>query len=322
MNTEKKPFALIIFGPTGVGKTDLSLEIARHYDSEIINGDMGQFYTPLSIGTAKPDWKNDPVPHHLFDIVDEPRNITVYDYRRMLIEKVNEIWGRGKLPIIVGGSGFYLKSLFFPPSGTATPSDFLPQVSDDELWGRLNDIDPERSAHIAPRDYYRLRRALAIWHTTGKSPSSCQPEFDLPFRFLLLYVSRDKDDLYQRINERTHVMVRDGWLDEVRQLKGTPWEAFLYEKKLIGYDVLFDYLCHEPSELALDRAVELIQQRTRQYAKRQNTFWKGLERQLNAAVEACFHGLNVGEAQLINLTLYDRALYITQVLKRLVVLIG
>ena len=113
-----------------------------------------------------------------------------------------------------------------------------------------------------------------------------------------------------------------GWLDEVRSLAGTEWEPFLYEKKLIGYDVLLDYLKSEQPELGLDHAIEVIQQRTRQYAKRQKTFWKSLERQLNEAAQADSEGDNSECAQLINLTLSDRALYITQVLKRLVVLIG
>ena len=109
----KQPFTLIIYGPTGVGKTDLALDLAQHIPIEIINMDMGQFYTPLSIGTAKPDWKNSPVPHHLFDIINEPRNFTVSEYRILFYKKVGEIIERGNLPVVVGGSGFYLHSLLF-----------------------------------------------------------------------------------------------------------------------------------------------------------------------------------------------------------------
>src|SRR5579863_9779399 len=115
-----RPFMLIVYGPTGVGKTDVALAIAQHIPAEIINMDMGQFYTPLSIGTAKPDWKNSPIPHHLFDIIDTPINYTVAEYRTMLYKTVQEVIGRGNLPILVGGSGFYLHSLLFPPH-TAFP---------------------------------------------------------------------------------------------------------------------------------------------------------------------------------------------------------
>ncbi len=322
MNTQKKPFVLIIFGPTGVGKTDLSLEIARHIDAEIINGDTGQFYTSLSVGTAKPDWKHESVPHHLFDIIDEPKNITVVEYRKLLVDQVKDTWNRKKLPIIVGGSGFYLKSIFFPPRVCVTPGEFETPTPDEQLWQALHAIDPQRAEQLSPQDYYRLRRALAIWHETGKRPSECQPLFDPPFRFHIIYLTREREDLYQRINERTQSMVQAGWLDEVRALAGTEWEPFLYEKKIIGYDVLLNFLKSDQPELWLDRAIEIIQQRTRQYAKRQETFWKSFERQLNSAAQACYGGESSDYAQLINLTLSDRALYITQVLKRLVVLIG
>src|SRR5271156_1977599 len=105
------PCMLIVYGPTGVGKTDLALAIAKRIPAEIINMDVGQFYTPLSIGTAKPDWKQSPIPHHLFDIINNPINYTVNDYRTVLYTTVKEILARGNLPILVGGSGFYLHSL-------------------------------------------------------------------------------------------------------------------------------------------------------------------------------------------------------------------
>lgn len=113
MNKEKLPHAIIIYGATGTGKTDFALEIARRTPAEIINMDIGSFYAPLTIGTAKPNWRNEAVVHHLFDIIDEPCNYTVVAYRQACLELVRDIVSRNKLPIIVGGSGFYLKSLFF-----------------------------------------------------------------------------------------------------------------------------------------------------------------------------------------------------------------
>src|SRR5438105_3757180 len=101
-----KRHMLIIFGPTGVGKSDLAERIARNMPAEIINMDMGQFYAPLTIGTAKPDWRNACVPHHLFDIVNTPIDFSVVSYRESLIKCLNDVWGRGKIPIVVGGSGF------------------------------------------------------------------------------------------------------------------------------------------------------------------------------------------------------------------------
>ena len=115
-NTLKnKPFVFIVYGPTGVGKTSLVDDLAKEVSLEIINGDVGQFYKPFTIGTAKPDWKNYQTPHHLFDIIDQPKSITVAEYRKLICQKVDEVSSRGNLPVIVGGSGFYLKSLFYPP---------------------------------------------------------------------------------------------------------------------------------------------------------------------------------------------------------------
>ena len=102
---------LIVYGPTGVGKTELSLSIAKTVPSEIINIDVGQLYTPLSIGTAKPDWRSSSIPHHLFDVVDTPKNYTVAQYRTIFYQKVHEIIARGNLPIVVGGSAFYIQPL-------------------------------------------------------------------------------------------------------------------------------------------------------------------------------------------------------------------
>ncbi len=108
-------FILIIFGPTGVGKTACADHIAKSQPIEIINMDMGQLYTPLTIGTAKPDWQSSPVTHHMFDIINDPVNFTVAEYRSKVAALVQEIWQRNKLPVLVGGSGFYVRSLLFPP---------------------------------------------------------------------------------------------------------------------------------------------------------------------------------------------------------------
>ena len=115
MVQESTKYMIIIYGPTAVGKTDAAFKIAEHISAEIINADVGQFYTPLLIGTAKPDWKKSPVPHHLFDILDEPKDLTVAQYRELLIPVLDEIWRRNNIPIIVSGSGFYLTYIFFPP---------------------------------------------------------------------------------------------------------------------------------------------------------------------------------------------------------------
>lgn len=312
-------FMVIMYGPTGVGKTDAALALARHLPAEIINMDMGQFYTPLSIGTAKPDWRSHPTPHHLFDIVDQPSYFTVAHYRQKLVETLEQIWQRGNLPIIVGGSGFYLKSIFFPPEiEQASLPSHLEQKTPQELWDLLHTIDSERAAKIHTNDVYRIKRALAIWYATGKKPSGQVLVYAPPAPFLLYCLTRDRAQLYSKIDARVHVMMQEGWLQEVERLRQTPWQSFLYEKKIIGYDDLFSYLDGEQTEQALQVAIHAIQQKTRNYAKRQMTFWRMLERQLAQAMELKKNNeLVQSELAVINLTLFDLDLYINQLLKRL-----
>ena len=118
-----KPSVIIVYGPTGVGKTDFALKIAECLPVEIINMDVGQLYTPLSIGTAKPDMRTVPVAHHGFNVLSEPEHFTVVAYRTLCEQLIKDIWSRGKVPVLVGGSGFYLKSLFFPPLSAENEKD-------------------------------------------------------------------------------------------------------------------------------------------------------------------------------------------------------
>lgn len=278
----KSPYFIVITGPTGVGKTDLALHLAEHIPAEIVNGDMGQCYTPLTIGTAKPEWQHHPVPHHLFDIINEPVDFSVTKYRELVIATFDDIWKRDKTPIVVGGSGFYIKSLFFPPTAR-TDAPFVDDESQKSLWQRLSDIDPERAQHIHEHDEYRLKRALAIWQNLGKKPSEFKQTYAPPASYVYIDVSRDRDDLYQRIDVRVDEMIKHGWIAEVEQLQNTQWEELIKNKKIIGYELLLQYLNDSQFN---DRAlvIEHIKRRTRNYAKRQITFFKGLESQLQEAI--------------------------------------
>jgi tRNA dimethylallyltransferase len=289
---------LIITGPTGVGKTDLVLSLASTQACEIINVDIGQFYKPFAIGTAKPDWDLEQplyslrsieanggekkfskgVPHLLFDILDTPRSLTVHEYRSIVLQAINEVWARGKLPILVGGSGFYIQSLLFPlpdniRSEQPSQEDFFDEKNEN-LWQVLYNIDPQRAQAIDKQDEYRIKRALEIWQKTGKKPSDCLPQFEPPCDFTLLVVDRNRDELYQRINERVVQMIDQGWIDEVKKIKNTEWESFLKIKKLIGYDDILEYLDSDFKDR--DVLIETIQQKTRKYAKRQLTFFRML----------------------------------------------
>lgn len=298
---------VIIFGPTGVGKSDVAERLAHTLGrpTAIVNLDMGQCYTPLTIGTAKPAWQSSIIPHFLFDIIDEPRNFTVTEYRRILLETLTKLWSQGIVPIIVGGSGFYLKTIFYPPM---TQIGQIPEGEEQaDLWQKLHAIDPERAADIHPHDTYRLKRAMAIWRATGQKPSLFVPQYQPPADYFLLFLTRDRTELYERINDRVGIMIQSGWIDEVKKLCGTEWEQFLVDKKMIGYD---DVLSYVKGSVSLGNMVQIIQQKTRMYAKRQHTFWRMLERELMQAQQA---DKKVQAAiTSANLTSIDLDLYISQ----------
>jgi len=305
---------LIIYGPTGVGKTDLALAIAERVPAEIINMDVGQFYEPLSIGTAKPEWKKSPIPHHLFDIISTPLNYTANDYREAVYELIEEVRSRGNLPILVGGSGFYLHALLFSNSAAGEDKDFSHLYRDQaDLWKKLNEIDPERAVRINKNDKYRIQRALNIWHATGKLPSSFSFPYNPQADYLLLFVERDREELRNRINQRVKEMFEHGWIQEVERLIDTPWQEFIRKKNLIGYREIVDYLAGEKDKKSFSSMVEMISAQTRQYAKRQFTFWRKLEREIKK--EKQYTGMSVGCLETVNLTTTTIDLYSNELLK-------
>ena len=332
------PFFIIVFGPTGVGKTVYALELGqmphverrRSEKIEIINGDMGQLYEPLAIGTAKPDWKNEAIPHHLFDIVKEPVHYSAYDYSQECIRAMRSIVTRGNVPVIVGGTGFYLHSLFFPvqePEFTSEPaSDFSNgSALAESRWELLASIDPLRAQNIHPRDIYRIERALRIWREKGVLPSSLKPVFRPPSIFLptcrsqgsllrqgfvgqvpgqvgqtevpwvetgnchIIFLDRETEDLYERINRRVEEMMaplgapdKRSWIDEVAELP-EPWHQFLSKKRLIGYPEVRDFIMRGSPKSEMAQLIATIQQKIRDYARRQKTFWRGFKRNLQDA---------------------------------------
>lgn len=317
--TKTNPFFIIIYGPTGVGKTDLSYDLAQILPcAQIINADLGQLYTSLTIGTAKPDWQAAPVPHHLFDVLDKPIDFSVRQYRQQVLSLMSDFWDRGIIPIIVGGSGFYIKSLLFPPSELELRKNMAPvscQKNGTDAWKQLASIDPERAAKIHPNDIYRINRALEIWYTTGRQPSCFVPHYNPPANYLLIHLTRTRDDLYARINRRVDSMFEQGWMHEVASLLGTEWEPFLQEKKLIGYDDIICYLHGEKYKDTNELRV-IIAQKTRNYAKRQETFW----RMFSHSIEQAPKGKDSHRAftKSMNLTLSSVDLYIKELLQEIV----
>lgn len=312
---------IILFGPTGVGKTAFAEQLARAIPSEIVNADMGQLYTPLTIGTAKPDWRKSSIPQHLFDIINEPRLMSVTEYRDRVMQVLEEIWARKNIPILVGGSGFYLQSLFFPPEGVViTPAQekeiITKLASEYERWEQLNEIDPQRALRIHPHDTYRINRALLIYFSTGKKPSEQEPRYKPLASYCFVSLSRQRSQLYNGIDERTRAMLSAGWIQEAQRLLGTEWQEFLINKKIIGYDDIIRYLIEGNfSEVEREELAKLIAQKTRNYAKRQITFgtylMDNLEKALSDGNDTRSHCLR------FNLTDGDPELYINQLLEQI-----
>lgn len=242
---------VVIAGSTGVGKTDLALNLGKTVPIEIINADTGQFYEPLTIGTAKPDWKTSHLQHHLFDIFTTPRSCTVLEYRKLLQNCLEDIWKRNKIPVIVGGSTFYIESIFFQSACVEKMHEPLEHALFDgtSLWQKLNAIDPQRAQEIHPHDEYRLKRALTVWNATGIKPSEQKPLYSPFASYWFFYVTRERTDLYNRIDQRCETMLSDGWVDEVSSLINTPWQPFIQQKKFIGYPELIDFIVQGKREM-------------------------------------------------------------------------
>ncbi|MBA2306862.1 tRNA (adenosine(37)-N6)-dimethylallyltransferase MiaA [Candidatus Dependentiae bacterium] len=275
-------YFIIVSGPTAVGKTDFvdSLGSLIEKPYEIINADVGQLYTPLSIGTAKPSYKTSSLKHYLFDVLDKPHSYTVSQWREAVVAIMHDSWSRDHIPVIVGGSSFYISSLFFPPRGM--PQEALPvswaTKSSQELWDELYALDQTRAHALHPNDRYRIERALAIWHFQGKVPSSCQPHFEAPGTCSFYYLMRPKDELHRRIEHRVSAMMEHGWIDEVRSLDDE-WIKFLLEKKLIGYPDIISYL-QQKGACSYQELITTISRKTCSYAKRQVVFWRMLKKRL------------------------------------------
>ncbi len=267
---------LVVGGPTATGKSDLAVELAERFSGEVVNADSVQIYKGMDIGTAKPPLDvRGKVPHHLFDVAspDDPWDVKRYEVEASRV--VEDILSRGKLPIVVGGSGFYIKGLVegVPPD---LPSDRnlrekLYLLSREELYEKLRKLDPDRASEIHPNDVKRIVRALEICILTGRPASAFRwrpkPKWDV----LKIALDRDREILKKRIYDRVVAMMDAGWLEEVEGLVARyGWDNRILRDTL-GYREL---IMHLEGELSLDEAVALIQKNTWRYSKRQRTWFR------------------------------------------------
>lgn len=273
---------LVVLGPTGVGKSEVGLFLAKHLDGEIINFDSLQFYKELNIGTAKPTEKEKKeVPHHLYDVLDLEEEFNAARFVDLADKIIAEILTRGKLPILVGGTGLYLRALEYGLFSVEIPEDIRKEVQKkaeqnlEELYEELKKVDPEYAHKISRRDKVRITRAMEVFYTTGKPFSSFHKENPFfhkkRYNFLKIGLLLPRKELYQRINQRVLKMIEAGWIEEVKRLLERGFGPYLKVFRAIGYGYLIKYL---EGEINLDEAITLIQRDTRRYAKRQITWFK------------------------------------------------
>lgn len=258
---------IVVVGPTGVGKTKLSVELAKKYNAEIINADSMQVYKGLDIATAKiKEHEKEGVAHHLFDICNVDETYTVFDYQKDCRSKIEEISNREKNVIIVGGTGLYIRAALydyrFKEEGNLNDYD---ELTNQELLDKIKNYDSDCNIHINNRK--RLIRLLnkydndLITEQVGNNPI---------YKFILIGLTTDRDTLYEKINSRVDVMVKEGLIEEAKCL----YDKHIYTKAIqtaIGYKELYPYF---EGKNSLDVSLELIKKNSRHYAKRQYTFFK------------------------------------------------
>ncbi|MFD2759866.1 tRNA (adenosine(37)-N6)-dimethylallyltransferase MiaA [Lentibacillus juripiscarius] len=277
-----KQTVIAIVGPTAVGKSRLSVEIAKEFNGEIISGDSMQVYKGLDIGTAKiTDDEKQGIPHYMIDIREPDQAFSAADFQHNVQHYINEIDSKQKLPIIAGGSGLYIQAALFNYNFSNQRRDEqvtkrLEQELDSkgamDLYNRLEQLDPEQAAKIHPNNHRRLIRALEIYETTGKTMSEYQRNQlrDGDYNPIFIGLEMDRDLLYERINRRVDNMMEQGLLDEVRHLYKHGY-ADSRAMRGIGYKEFVPYFKEEQT---LDESIRLLKRNSRRYAKRQYTWFR------------------------------------------------
>ena len=259
---------IVITGPTAVGKTKLSIEIAKKYNGEIINADAVQVYKGLDIGSAKvTEEEKENIPHHLFDIKEVDEEYTIYHYQQDARKIIEDIQKRGKTPILVGGTGLYIKSALYDYKlSEEKESEMYEDLTTEELYNNLLKVD--KDIIIDKNNRRRLIRALNYYKENNESINNNKTN-KLLYNTIFIGLTTDRKELYDRINKRVDTMMKNGLLEEVKSFydKGIKTKPLLNG---IGYKELYKYL---DGNYTYEEAIEKIKQNSRHYAKRQYTFF-------------------------------------------------
>ncbi len=280
MTSAASPVVAVV-GPTAVGKTRLAIALARRFDGEIVNADSRQVYRLMSIGTAKPTpAERSEAPHHLIDILNPDESFGLGLFLKLAREVIDDIADRGRLPIVAGGTGQYVRGLLEGRQVPEVPPDpcfrqrleqMAAEGGGEALYARLQEIDPARAVALDPRNTRRVIRALEIHQSTGRKPSEMGQNQAPPFPSLVIGLTMERQELYQRIDARVDDMMAQGLLDEVRELAAagyTPGQGALSSP---GYRELGEYFAGLTS---LEEAVARTKTQTHRMARRQYTWFK------------------------------------------------
>jgi tRNA dimethylallyltransferase len=283
---QAKPKLLVLIGPTAVGKTQLSLDIARAYNCEIISGDSMQVYRSMDIGTAKimPEERQGIV-HHLIDIREPEESYSSADFQVECRRLIAEITSRGKLPFIVGGTGLYIESVCYAYEFAENGSDpefrlAMEQYADEQgaeaLHAKLVEVDPASAARLHPNDRRRIIRALEIYKLTGERMSEqlSRQTKTSPYELCIIGLEMDRQKLYNRINQRIDLMMEQGLEEEARRIiaRGIPSDAVSMQG--LGYKEFIPYFA---GHCSLEEAVETLKRDTRRFAKRQLSWFRHMK---------------------------------------------
>ena len=259
---------IVITGPTAVGKTKLSIELAKRYNGEIINADAVQVYKGLDIGSAKvTEEEKEGIPHHLFDIKEVDEEYTIYRYQKDCRKLIKEVQDRGKTPILVGGTGLYIKAALYDYKLTEEKeTNTYDNLTNEELYNKLLELD--KDIVIDKNNRRRLIRAINYYKENNKSINTNTTN-KLLYDTIFIGLTTDRRILYDKINNRVDIMVKDGLLNEVKAFydKGIRTKPLL---NAIGYREIYSYF---DGNISLEEAIDKIKQNSRHYAKRQYTFF-------------------------------------------------
>jgi tRNA dimethylallyltransferase len=278
---DKRPPLVVILGPTAVGKTETAIQLAERVNGEIISADSRLLYRGMDIGTAKPTAEQRAhVPHHLIDVAEPDEIWSLAAFQRAADKAIADIHRRGKLPILVGGTGQYLRAIlegWLPPKIAAQPrlrvalEAWARELGKEEIHQRLRTVDPEAAAIIDPRNLRRTLRALEVMFGSGQRFSDLRNKADSEYRVLQLGLTRPREELYQRIDQRIQQMLDHGWLEEVKRLLAKGYDADLPSLSAIGYCQLIE---HVEGKSSLETAVEEIKRASRLFVRRQANWFK------------------------------------------------